>query len=126
MSKVILMTGTLMCAISVASGAFGAHALADTISIERLGTWQTASQYLMYHGLGLLIVSQLGITLNISFTSAAIQMLAGACVFSISLYLLVLLNMPWLGALAPVGGLLMITGWLTSAVILFKRCYTES
>jgi uncharacterized membrane protein YgdD (TMEM256/DUF423 family) len=121
MGRVILVAGALMCAASVACGAFGAHAITDMVTVARLDTWQTASKYLMHHGLGLLIIGQLTMTVGTSFTAAAVQIFIGATLFSLSLYLLVLLDMPWLGAIAPVGGLLMITGWITSAVTLFKQ-----
>jgi uncharacterized membrane protein YgdD (TMEM256/DUF423 family) len=111
-----------MCAISVSLGAFGAHAIADWVSPARIETWQTASRYLMFHGIGLLVLGQLAINLDVSFKRPVILLFSGASVFCATLYLLVLLNMSWLGAIAPIGGLLMIIGWIYTAVIIFKRC----
>jgi uncharacterized membrane protein YgdD (TMEM256/DUF423 family) len=121
MNRYALTAGALMCAIAVAFGAFGAHAIADTVSPARLETWQTASRYLMFHGLALLIITSLAINLTVSFKPAVMLIFSGAIIFSTALYLLVLLNLSWLGAIAPIGGVLMISGWITAAVILFKR-----
>lgn len=121
MNRFALTAGALMCAVAVAFGAFGAHAIADIVSPARLETWQTASRYLMFHGLSLLIITSLAINLEVSFKPAVLLIFAGAVIFSSALYLLVILNLSWLGAIAPIGGVLMISGWITAAVILFKR-----
>ena len=42
-------------------------------------------------------------------------MAAGVLIFSGTLYLLVLTNVRWLGAITPIGGVLMILGWLRLA-----------
>lgn len=121
MIRFSLIAGFLMCAVSVALGAFGTHAIAEHVSAARLDTWHTASRFLTTQGLGLIAVAMASHTFKINLARSAILLFAGACVFSSVLFLLVLLDLPWLGAIAPLGGILMITGWLSAAYTLFKR-----
>src|SRR5690625_3161882 len=103
-------SGAILAAVAVALGAFGAHALEGQVTEARLGTFETAVRYLMYHALGLLLLS------NIRGTGlAAVLMTAGVAVFSLTLILLVLTDTGWLGAVTPVGGVLMISAWLLTA-----------
>jgi len=111
-SRSAFISGALLCAFGVALGAFGAHALEDNVTPDRLDTWNTAVRYQLVHGLGLLVAGMIIERFQgIWFRRSAILLLAGVCIFAGSLYILVLLNVPWLGALAPVGGIAMITGW---------------
>ncbi|MDB6140871.1 MAG: rane protein [Verrucomicrobiaceae bacterium] len=99
-------------ALAVALGAFGAHALEELL--VKNGTveiWRTASHYHFIHVLALLVLGLIGERAGKSWTFLA----AGTLVFSGSLYLLALTNIKWLGAVTPVGGLLMIIGWLLLA-----------
>lgn len=125
MNYFALITGASLAALSVALGAFGAHAIADMVTAERLSTWHTGARYLMYHGLGLILVGILSLNLKRNFRWVAYLLFTGTCVFSAALFLLVLLDIAWLGAVAPIGGLLMIAGWSTLAAELttlyFKR-----
>ena len=72
--------GALLCGIAVACGAFGAHALKETLSAESLAIWQTAVLYQMTHGLAILLCGFLGLR------RVASVFLAGVVVFSGSLY----------------------------------------
>jgi uncharacterized membrane protein YgdD (TMEM256/DUF423 family) len=100
-----------MGATAVAAGAFGAHALAARVTPERLATWHTASTYHLVHAVVLLALALSPVPRRLSgglFT-------AGILLFSGSLYALVLLDQPWLGAVTPLGGLCFIAGWLSLA-----------
>lgn len=108
--RITAVTGALLAAIAVALGAFGAHALEGRVVPERLETFETAARYLMYHALGLLLLSRLPGT-----GVAALLMTIGVFIFSGSLLLLVLTDTGWLGAITPIGGVLMISGWLLTA-----------
>lgn len=99
----------ILGALGVLAGAFGAHALRDHVAPERLATWETAARYHLLTAVALLYVR----TLPSPWPARLLY--AGACVFAGSLYLLVLLDLPVLGAVTPVGGLLMIAGWLSLA-----------
>lgn len=103
-------TGAVLAALATALGAFGAHVLEGSVTPERLATFETAARYLMYAALGLLLLSRLPGT-----RLARSLVLAGAAVFSGTLILLVLTDTGWLGAVTPLGGVLMISGWLVAA-----------
>ncbi len=96
-------------ALAVAAGAFGAHALSGRVPAPRLATFETAARYQLVHAAVLL-------ALALAPTPRPLTqrlLTAGVCVFSGSLYLLVLLDLPWLGAVTPLGGALLIAGWLS-------------
>jgi uncharacterized membrane protein YgdD (TMEM256/DUF423 family) len=109
--------GALLCVLGVAAGAFGAHALRERLGARDLEIFEVAVRYQMYSGFGLLAAAfaaqrwpgprpRLGGWL----------LLAGAVVFSGSLYALVLTQTRWLGAVTPLGGLAMMAGWLCLAL----------
>jgi len=125
MNRFALISGSLMCAIAVATGAFGAHALLDIVSPERIDTWQTGARYLMYHGIGLFAVGILSAVLKNPFKRPVTLLFSGATLFSLALFTLVLTNTAWLGAIAPIGGVLMILGWLGLAFSIIKLPRSE-
>ncbi len=126
MNRTAAVFGPLLCAVGIALGAFGTHALSDVISPERLQTWQTSARYLIYQGLGLLIIASLTWQLNNLMTRAVLMLLSGALIFSVSLILLVLTNTPVLGAITPIGGVLMILGWLDVSLTLYNSTQPET
>lgn len=119
--KMLLVTGTLLMAIGVALGAFGAHALKASLTASgRLETYELAIRYLMFHALALLILGLLVDTyprLRLSGTLIVV----GILFFSGSLLILSLANNPLWGAVAPVGGTSLILGWLTAAYGIVKE-----
>ena len=95
-------------ASGVMAGAFGAHALRDRVPPERLDTWQTGAHYLLVHAVVLLALALAG-----DPAPGARRLFGAGCViFAGSLFLLVLLDLPVLGAVAPLGGLALIGGWV--------------
>lgn len=96
-------------AVGVAAGAFGAHALNGRVTPERLQTWETAARYHLVHAVVLLLLARLVDPLPFRLV------LAGTLIFAGSLYLLVLLDLPILGAVTPIGGVCLILGWLAAA-----------
>lgn len=109
----LAVTAAVLMATGVALGAFGAHALEATLSAARLNTFETGVRYQLIHGVGLLAIVGLGWGHRPAWLLAA-----GTVIFSGSLYVLVLTDTPWLGAVAPVGGTLMIAGWCWLALVL--------
>ena len=99
--------GALLAFLGVALGAFGAHALGDTLTPARLETYETAVRYQMFHALGLLALGALPERAQ----RAAPWLFFGSLVFSGSLYALVFSGVSLLGAVAPVGGVLQLIGW---------------
>jgi uncharacterized membrane protein YgdD (TMEM256/DUF423 family) len=115
MSKVqrsTLLAGSLLAALGVVLGAFGAHGLRETLDAEAMGWWQTAVQYQMWHALGLVALAALPLQ---RLGAPAALLAVGTAIFSGSLYLMALGGWRWLGAVTPLGGLLMIGGWLMLA-----------
>lgn len=100
-------------ALAVTLGAFGAHGLKDRVSAEHLEVWKTASQYHFVHTLAVLLNSEVN---KKPMLLSNKLFFAGTLVFSGSLYALVLSQEKKLGAVTPIGGLLLIGGWLAMAV----------
>ncbi|WP_397547179.1 DUF423 domain-containing protein [Rhodothermus marinus] len=112
MARTFLVLGAVLAGLAVALGAFAAHGLAPRVSPERLQTFETGVRYQMYHALALLLTGWLLHQLGAPGLSVAGWcFLAGIVLFSGSLYVLVLTDTPWLGAVAPLGGTAFILGW---------------
>jgi uncharacterized membrane protein YgdD (TMEM256/DUF423 family) len=120
-SRGLLIIGTLLAALAVAAGAFGAHALAARLSPERLATWETAARYHMYGALSVVLVAVAPDRFSSSLLWAAGSVfVAGTLLFGGTVYALALGGPRWLGAVTPLGGLGLIVGWLMVAVAAYK------
>ena len=109
--------GCVVGFVGVAGGAFGAHGLREMVTPERLVTWGTGADYCMVHALALLAVGVLQQRCNHrALRVAGAAFLAGTCVFTGSLWALVLLDLPVLGAITPIGGTLFLLGWVAAAI----------
>src|SRR5690554_5674784 len=112
MARTFLVLGAVLAGLAVALGAFAAHGLAPRVSPERLQTFETGVRYQMYHALALLLTGWLLHQLGAwGLSVAGWCFLAGIVLFSGSLYVLVLTDTPWLGAVAPLGGTAFILVW---------------
>lgn len=104
----LLRVSALFGLLGVGLGAFGAHGLEKVIDDpERLATWDTAVFYHLVHAVMLYLIAVGGILRR----GAWIAMACGVLIFSGSLYVLVLSGIKWLGAITPIGGLLLLAGW---------------
>ncbi len=108
----IIAAGALLAGLGVGLGAFGAHALRDLLGPVQTGWWQTAVAYQMWHAVALVAIGASG---RRRLAAPAWLLGAGAAIFSGTLYVMALTDLRWLGAVTPVGGLLMIAGWLLLA-----------
>lgn len=120
MLKLLLMLGAIDAALAVTLGAFGAHGLKERVSAARLDVWHTACEYQFYHALGILLIVLLAAQFSTQLLPAAWALLAGSIIFSGSLYLLVLTDTAWLGAITPIGGMTLIVGWCMLAWQAFR------
>ena len=106
----------LNLAVAVLLGAFGAHGLKARATEVQLGWWQTATDYFFYHALGLLA---LGILAKVipqhPIKASFILNQLGILFFCGSLYFKALDLARGLGMITPIGGALMIAGWLSLA-----------
>jgi uncharacterized membrane protein YgdD (TMEM256/DUF423 family) len=104
----LLRIGAAFCFLAVALGAFGAHALKESLqSSGMLDAWNKAVLYHLVHAVGLVALALHG-----GDNRAAYLLLAsGIVLFSGSLYAMALTNVRWLGAITPLGGLCFLAGW---------------
>jgi len=109
-------------ALGVACGAFGAHALRDSLPPQDLLIWEKAVLYQLVHALAALCIASLpGLPLSEGSRRAVTWiLLLSIVVFSGTLYVLVLANMRWLGMITPLGGSGFIAAWLLLAYQLLK------
>ncbi|WP_452232477.1 DUF423 domain-containing protein [Lacinutrix sp. MEBiC02595] len=112
--QIILVTAAIFGMLSVIFGAFGAHALKKILSTDQLQSFEVGVKYQMYHAIVLLALG-----LQSNFTTAAVYwcFTIGIILFSFSIYGLVLSDakgkkLRFLGPITPIGGLLLVAGWL--------------
>jgi uncharacterized membrane protein YgdD (TMEM256/DUF423 family) len=119
--KWLMMIGALMGFISVAMGAFGAHALKQRLGQEMLSVFEVGARYQMYHALAICLAVWVS-TLAPGFLAPLSGWLfvAGSLIFSGSLYLLAMTDIRFFGAITPVGGLILLIGWLCLGVASWK------
>lgn len=122
-ARTFVMLASVLLALAVALGAFGAHALKHRLAPDLLAVYHTAVQYHFYHGLGLLFVGLVAFHLPASgwVRLAGWLMLSGVVLFCGSLYVLSMTGVRWLGAVAPVGGLAFVGAWLALAIAVGAR-----
>lgn len=122
MQKIILLTAALLGGLSVGIGAFGAHALRATLEASgRLDTFETAVKYQFYHTLALLAIGILMYHIpDKRLEYAALSMMGGILIFSGSLYTLCLTGVRWWGAVTPLGGVLLIVGWVLLSIGIYR------
>lgn len=107
--------GAVLAGFAVALGAFAAHGMKAHYSAEMLQTFDTGVRYQMFHALALLLCGALG-GRGRCITIAAWSFAIGTLFFSGSLYALVWLDVRWLGAITPIGGVAFLVGWATLAI----------
>ncbi len=114
MARIAIIAGSVLMLFGVLIGAFGAHVLAELLEKnQRVSTFEIASRYHFYHALGLILIGvvfQLNDKL-IYQKVIIVSLMLGVLFFSGSLYLLAILNLEWLGAIAPIGGSFFILAW---------------
>jgi uncharacterized membrane protein YgdD (TMEM256/DUF423 family) len=120
-SKVWLGLGAISGFFGVALGAFGAHALRETLSEKAMSAYQTAVHYQFIHALALV---GLGLWCA-QFPSqnaqwAGLGFSIGIVLFSGSLYALALTGIRELGMITPLGGVAFMVGWITFAFLAWK------
>ena len=115
------LLGSILALSAVLFGAFGAHALKQTLSAnDSIQTWETAVRTQMWHALGLILLSLI-------CERQALPKMTGPCLligtllFSGSLYGLALDGPRWLGPITPLGGLCLIAGWALLAYSCLKN-----
>ena len=115
-----IVIGSILGGLSVALGAFGAHALRQRLSAENLLIFDIGARYQMYHALALLAVGLLSVKVDHpALNVAGCAFVVGVVLFSGSLYVLSMSESRFWGMVTPVGGFAFLIGWaaLTVAVV---------
>jgi len=112
MSRRLVTLGAIVALLSVALGAFGAHALAQRLDARALHSWDTAARYQMFHAVALIVTAWVserwpGRAPKVAAWAFSI----GLVLFCGSRYALALGSPRAFGAVAPIGGLAFMTGW---------------
>lgn len=115
-TPVLLRISALLLASAVALGAFGAHALEEVLTAERMKTWETAVFYHTWNTLGVMLIAVVQQQFDKAFKTATTLLLFGVLIFSGSLYTLCLSDVGIFGAITPIGGVLLIAGWIVFGV----------
>lgn len=128
MHKGYLRTAAILGLLSVALGAFAAHALKESISDYAVNIFETGVRYQFYHVFALLAAGIVYKEFPNKFMRwAGIFFIAGIFLFSGSLYFLTYIKgavkpgYNWVGAVTPIGGLSFIMGWLSLLIGLFQN-----
>jgi uncharacterized membrane protein YgdD (TMEM256/DUF423 family) len=107
-SVALVRIAAAVCFLAVGLGAFGAHALKETLQTSgMLEVWNKAVLYHFLHGIALFALALHGTGHRAVYFLFAI----GILLFSGSLYTMALSNIRWLGAITPLGGLCFLAGW---------------
>ncbi|WP_335871417.1 DUF423 domain-containing protein [Bacillus sp. 2205SS5-2] len=120
--KLFIIIGAINAFLSVAFGAFGAHALEGKLEPKYIDTWQTAVQYQMFHSIGLLVIAVLLGQFPASglLSWSGWLMFAGILLFSGSLFVLSLTKISVLGAITPLGGVAFLAAWVLLMIAAVK------
>jgi len=125
MKKNILIAGGILGCLAVILGAFGAHGLKNILTVDQISSFETGVRYQMYHAILLLFV---GSSVFISAKAKKlffVFVLWGIILFSGSIYVLATndvtpFNFEVIGFITPIGGALLIIGWLILIVNFVK------
>lgn len=123
MGKRIIIISLFLGALGVGLGAFGTHALKSMLQESgRVDTYETAVNYHFLHALLLLGYGIIYEALKIpKILHASYLIIGGMILFSGSLYLLCVTNFTAIAYVTPIGGVLLILGWLLGAFSLVKQ-----
>ncbi|HEX7874573.1 MAG TPA: DUF423 domain-containing protein [Sphingobium sp.] len=101
----LFVLGALSAALAIAAGAFGAHGVTDPKAVDYL---RTGGMYQLVHAVA--VVALAG-----QMRGPSWLLLGGAAIFAGTLYIMAMGGPKWLGAVTPIGGTLMIVGWIWAA-----------
>jgi uncharacterized membrane protein YgdD (TMEM256/DUF423 family) len=128
-SRFHIFCGLSIACLGVVIGAFAAHGLKPLLSLKEINNFETGVKYQFYHAFALIILGILGAIIPLNerlFKVAGFLFFIGVILFSGSLYLLSTqslfnISIPLLGPITPLGGSLLIFGWVFTAWGLIKK-----
>lgn len=126
MNKTILGVGIILGLSAIALGAFGSHGLEKLVSTENVDTFSTGVTYQMYHALFLLFLGSMNFIPASSKKAVFYLIVVGVLLFSGSIYTLATnelteFDFKKLGILTPIGGSLLIFGWILLGIRIFRQ-----
>lgn len=121
MKEIVMIVGGIYGTLAVIFGAFGAHGLRKILDPEQLKSFETGVKYQMYHALLLILIGVIFPFVGYSQNLMGWFIIVGVFFFSFSIYGLVLSSakgrkMAFLGPVTPLGGLLLVMGWILFTV----------
>lgn len=120
--KINLGIATLIGALTIVLGAFGAHALQETLTADGLKSFETAVRYQMYHVIVLLFVNSYAEFTLKTKNRVSYLFFTGILFFSGSIYAITLgVNPKSIWFITPLGGLFFILGWLKMGISYFRK-----
>lgn len=132
LQKQLFQTGNFLAGLAVVLGAFGAHALKDSISESDIAVFETGVKYQFYHALALLLLAVFLRRMHEKTVKQVFLLFSfGIALFCASLYLLATRSLwigdklKWIGAITPVGGISFIFGWFLLALKGYKHSAGE-
>lgn len=125
MDKKSVATGIVFITIAIILGAFGAHGLKGLISAEKIASFEVGARYQMYHGLAFLAIGLQASTFSFQLKWIYFFLFVGTILFSVSIYFLAIqevlgVSLPFLGPVTPLGGGLLIAGWIIFLVQILR------
>ncbi len=122
MEKRFVIIGSILFCFSIILGAFGAHALKEIISEQKLNSFEVGVRYQMFQSLAIIVLALNSKLFSFRLTNILWIMTAGVLLFSGSIYCLSLselsgISFKFLGPVTPFGGTLLISGW---CIFIFK------
>jgi uncharacterized membrane protein YgdD (TMEM256/DUF423 family) len=127
LQKQLFQTGSFLAGLAVVLGAFGAHALKDSVSESDIAVFETGVKYQFYHALALLLLAVFLRRMHEKTVKQVFVLFSfGMALFCVSLYLLATRSLwigeelKWIGSITPVGGTAFIVGWLLLAIKGYK------
>ncbi len=126
MLKLFCLAGAVLGFIGVAAGSFGAHGLKDMLEANgQAANWETAVRYCLFHAVVMVAIA--GLTAAPGANSAGSLLavaagcfLVGVLIFSGFLGVLALTGIRILGAIVPIGGVLLLVGWAALAAAIWR------
>jgi len=125
MKQIVLLFASIYGLIAVILGAFGAHLFKKILTADKLQSFETGTKYQMYHAIVLLVLG-FYFSFNSTMEKSIIWcFIIGIFLFSGSIYFLSFadfwnINLKFLGPITPLGGMLMIIGWLLLIIYFIK------
>nr|WP_321452793.1 DUF423 domain-containing protein [uncultured Carboxylicivirga sp.] len=126
MKRLVLILASVYGGLSVVLGALGAHALRSILTLDKLQSFETGVRYMLIHAVVLLVIGFVFKFKTRLQKGMAWSFIIGTFLFSFSIFLLSIANvfgwqLSFLGPITPMGGLLMIAGWILLLLAIIKQ-----